>query len=258
MIKTSFDPGGSIYELDIVELNLDYNKSFSDSHLDKKGRPFEGMEKLDVNEADLAPHRSRLHDFPSLLNSIEYLPLGEAGTKLSEHLRRLAFKGLHYFWAYNWVVLMIVTTLDYIYWMAYVLLQSGNCSCASLLVSVQVHFSACSNIDLMAPTARTTKKKPTQNCLLQSPGTTQKVLLGILGEYQKGIQTLDYDIVTYDYQSDAKIDTEKGDVNGMTSDLDSHLEAKEVLEPKDASSSLEEFESLTNIPTNRLLRMFLL
>ncbi|KAL3501045.1 hypothetical protein ACH5RR_035494 [Cinchona calisaya] len=67
--------------------------------------------------------------------------------------------------------------------------------------------------------------------------------------FVKGIQTLDYDIVTYDYdQSDAKIHTEKGDVNGMILDLDSHLEAEEVPESQDASSSHEEFESLTNIP----------
>ncbi|KAL3507399.1 hypothetical protein ACH5RR_032781 [Cinchona calisaya] len=44
---------------------------------------------------------------------------------------------------------------------------------------------------------------------------------------------------------DAKIDTEKGDVTGMTLDLDSNLEAEEVPESQDASSSLEEFESLT-------------
>ncbi|KAL3498583.1 hypothetical protein ACH5RR_041315 [Cinchona calisaya] len=69
------------------------------------------------------------------------------------------------------------------------------------------------------------------------------------GKYQKGIQTLDYDIVTYDYdKSDAKIDTEKGDVNSMTLDIDSHFEAEEVPESQDASSSLKKFESLTNTP----------
>ncbi|KAL3512908.1 hypothetical protein ACH5RR_025625 [Cinchona calisaya] len=70
-----------------------------------------------------------------------------------------------------------------------------------------------------------------------------------MGEYQKGIQTLDYDILTLDYdQSDAKIDTEKGDVNGMILDLDSHLEAEEVPKSQDVSSSLEEFKSLINKP----------
>ncbi|KAL3523631.1 hypothetical protein ACH5RR_016465 [Cinchona calisaya] len=43
-------------------------------------------------------------------------------------------------------------------------------------------------------------------------------------------------------------DTEKGNVNGMTLDLDNHLEVEEMPESQDASSSLEEFESLTNIP----------
>ncbi|KAL3523874.1 hypothetical protein ACH5RR_016716 [Cinchona calisaya] len=53
------------------------------------------------------------------------------------------------------------------------------------------------------------------------------------GKYQKGIQTLDYDIVAYDYdQSDAKIDTEKGDVNDMTLDLDSHWKLKKCLNHK--------------------------
>ncbi|KAL3500096.1 hypothetical protein ACH5RR_039189 [Cinchona calisaya] len=65
-------------------------------------------------------------------------------------------------------------------------------------------------------------------------GSALVATTNVCGEYQKGIQTLDYDIVTYDYdQSDAKIDTEKGDINDMTLDLDSHLEAEEVPESQD-------------------------
>ncbi|KAL3537367.1 hypothetical protein ACH5RR_000733 [Cinchona calisaya] len=45
IIKTSFDPRVSIYELDVVELNLDYNKRFNDSHLNEKDS-FHLMENL--------------------------------------------------------------------------------------------------------------------------------------------------------------------------------------------------------------------
>ncbi|KAL3537344.1 hypothetical protein ACH5RR_000710 [Cinchona calisaya] len=44
-IKTSFDMSGSIFDLDIVELNLDYNKSFDDSHINEKGA-FHFMDNL--------------------------------------------------------------------------------------------------------------------------------------------------------------------------------------------------------------------
>lgn len=47
----------------------------------------------------------------------------EAARKLSEHLRRLALEGLHYFQTYDWFQLMTVITLGYIGWMIYVLLH---------------------------------------------------------------------------------------------------------------------------------------
>ncbi|KAL3529469.1 hypothetical protein ACH5RR_008791 [Cinchona calisaya] len=60
--------------------------------------------------------------------------------------------------------------------------------------------------------------------------------LSCVGEYRKGIQTLDYEILTCDYdQIDDKIDIEKGEVHGMTLDLGSYSKVAEVIEPYDAS-----------------------
>ncbi|KAL3503561.1 hypothetical protein ACH5RR_038010 [Cinchona calisaya] len=46
VIKTSFDSSGFISDLNTVELNLDYNKSFNDSYLNKKVRSYCFLEYL--------------------------------------------------------------------------------------------------------------------------------------------------------------------------------------------------------------------
>ncbi|KAL3525309.1 hypothetical protein ACH5RR_013681 [Cinchona calisaya] len=77
-----------------------------------------------------------------------------------------------------------------------------------------------------------------------------KIVATNMWDIQNGDDTVDkrFNIGSnYKCLCDAKIDTEKGDVNGIILDLDSYLEAEEVSEPQDTSSSLEEFESLINV-----------
>ncbi|XP_027075046.1 GPI ethanolamine phosphate transferase 1 [Coffea arabica] len=163
---------------------------FVDEHKHNMPTPrewgLEGIERVDVNQADIAPLMSTLLGLPCPVNSVGNLPLGyidfnkvdkveavlantkqilnqflrksqlkqsnslnfkpfeplknynlaleriehlisirdyEAARKLSEHLRRLALEGLHYFQTYDWFRLMAIITFGYIGWMIYVLLH---------------------------------------------------------------------------------------------------------------------------------------
>ncbi|XP_027153342.1 GPI ethanolamine phosphate transferase 1 isoform X1 [Coffea eugenioides] len=163
---------------------------FVDEHKHNMPTPrewgLEGIERVDVNQADIAPLMSTLLGLPCPVNSVGNLPLGyidfnkvdkveavlantkqilnqflrksqlkqsnslnfkpfeplknynlvleriehlisirdyEAARKLSEHLRRLALEGLHYFQTYDWFRLMTIITFGYIGWMIYVLLH---------------------------------------------------------------------------------------------------------------------------------------
>lgn len=67
----------------------------------------------------LADYSTILDQIVSLISAREY----EAAMKLSEALRSLALKGLHYFQTYDWFMLMTVVTLGYIGWMICLILH---------------------------------------------------------------------------------------------------------------------------------------
>ncbi|KAL3813766.1 hypothetical protein ACJIZ3_015034 [Penstemon smallii] len=163
---------------------------FVDEHVHDMPTPSEwgldGLERQDVNQADIAPLMSTLVGLPCPVNSVGNLPLGfvnlgeveeveavfantkqilnqfqrksqlkqsnslrfkpfkpmanyvsvldqiehlisirdyEAAKKLSENLRSLALKGLHYFQTYDWFMLMTVISLGYIGWMIYLIIH---------------------------------------------------------------------------------------------------------------------------------------
>ncbi|KAM1015199.1 hypothetical protein ACFX1T_044909 [Malus domestica] len=173
-----------------VSNHSDCSFRFVDDHMHDAPTPKEwglhGIERVDVNQADIAPLMSTLLGLPGPVNSVGSLPLDyidmtkedeaeavvansrqilnqflrksqtkeanslyfkpfkpladysslldqiedlisnrdyEAARKLSEDLRDLALKGLHYFQTYDWLMLMTVIILGYIGWMTYILLH---------------------------------------------------------------------------------------------------------------------------------------
>ncbi|XWS40792.1 hypothetical protein CRYUN_Cryun17cG0025900 [Craigia yunnanensis] len=168
----------------------DHVLRFVDEHLHDTPTPKEwglnGIERVDVNQADIAPLMSTLLGLPCPVNSVGNLPLGyvdmkeeeeveavlantkqilnqflcksqlkrasslyfkpfkplahyssllnqiedllsardyKAAMQLSENLRSLALKGLHYFQTYDWLMLMTIITLGYIGWMVFLVLH---------------------------------------------------------------------------------------------------------------------------------------
>lgn len=67
----------------------------------------------------LADYTSILDEIESLISNKDY----ENAMKLSQNLRSLALKGLHYFQTYDWFMLMTVITLGYIGWMVCLILH---------------------------------------------------------------------------------------------------------------------------------------
>ncbi|KAM2858588.1 hypothetical protein COP2_024105 [Malus domestica] len=173
-----------------VSNHSDCSFRFVDDHMHDAPTPKEwglhGIERVDVNQADIAPLMSTLLGLPGPVNSVGSLPLDyidmskedeveavvantkqilnqflrksqtkeanslyfkpfkpladysslldqiedlisnrdyETARKLSEDLRDLALKGLHYFQTYDWLMLMTVIILGYIGWMTYILLH---------------------------------------------------------------------------------------------------------------------------------------
>ncbi|KAK8996058.1 hypothetical protein V6N11_076307 [Hibiscus sabdariffa] len=163
---------------------------FIDQHVHDAPTPKEwgldGIERVDVNQADIAPLMSTLLGLPCPVNSVGNLPLGyvdmkkeeeveavlantkqilnqflrksqiksshslyfmpfkplahyssmlnqiedllsardyKAAMQLSENLRSLALKGLHYFQTYDLLMLMTIITLGYIGWMVFLVLH---------------------------------------------------------------------------------------------------------------------------------------
>ncbi|KAB2075644.1 hypothetical protein ES319_A07G236600v1 [Gossypium barbadense] len=168
----------------------DHVLRFIDQHLHDAPTPKEwdldGIERVDVNQADIAPLMSTLLGLPCPVNSVGNLPLGyvdmkeeeeveavlantkqilnqflrksqikqshslffkpfkplasyfsmlnqieellsardyKAAMQLSENLRSLALKGLHYFQTYDLLMLMATITLGYIGWMVFLVLH---------------------------------------------------------------------------------------------------------------------------------------
>ncbi|KAL1092758.1 hypothetical protein V6Z11_D07G246500 [Gossypium hirsutum] len=168
----------------------DHVLRFIDQHLHDTPTPKEwdldGIERVDVNQADIAPLMSTLLGLPCPVNSVGNLPLGyvdmkeeeeveavlantkqilnqflrksqikqshslffkpfkplasyssmlnqieellsardyKAAMQLSENLRSLALKGLHYFQTYDLLMLMAMITLGYISWMVFLVLH---------------------------------------------------------------------------------------------------------------------------------------
>ncbi|XP_022774430.1 GPI ethanolamine phosphate transferase 1 isoform X2 [Durio zibethinus] len=168
----------------------DHVLRFVDEHLHDTPTPEEwglnGIERVDVNQADIAPLMSTLLGLPCPVNSVGNLPLGyvdmkeeeeveavlantkqilnqflrksqikrssslyfkpfkplahyssmlsqiedllsardyKAAMQLSENLRNLSLKGLHYFQTYDWLMLMTIITLGYIGWMVFLVVH---------------------------------------------------------------------------------------------------------------------------------------
>ncbi|GMI68423.1 hypothetical protein HRI_000511600 [Hibiscus trionum] len=168
----------------------DHVLRFIDQHVHDAPTPKEwgldGIERVDVNQADIAPLMSTLLGLPCPVNSVGNLPLGyvdmkkeeeveavlantkqilnqflrksqikrshslyfkpfkplahyssmldqiedllssrdyKAAMQLSENLRSLALKGLHYFQTYDLLMLMTIITLGYIGWMVFLVLH---------------------------------------------------------------------------------------------------------------------------------------
>ncbi|KAG2651873.1 hypothetical protein PVAP13_1NG358857 [Panicum virgatum] len=122
----------------------------------------EGFERVDVNQADIAPLMSTLVGLPCPMNSVgslptHYLKLSKAdeveavlaNTKQilnqflrKSQLRRMALAGLHYFQTYDWFMLMTTITLGYIGWMINLILhvlQSYTSFPAILLKKALLH-----------------------------------------------------------------------------------------------------------------------
>ncbi|KAH9617396.1 hypothetical protein KSS87_019132 [Heliosperma pusillum] len=130
---------------------------FVDEHSHDTPTPNEwglgGIERVDVNQADISPLMSTLLGMPCPVNSVGSLPLDYIdfsepfkpltnylsmldkieehvssreypnAMKLSENLRKLALEGLHYFQTYDWMMLMTVITLGYIGWIIYLIVH---------------------------------------------------------------------------------------------------------------------------------------
>lgn len=67
----------------------------------------------------LANHSAVLAQIEDLISARNY----SAAIKLSENLRSLALRGLHYFQTYDWLMLKTATTLGYIGYMIYLVLH---------------------------------------------------------------------------------------------------------------------------------------
>ena len=67
----------------------------------------------------LAHYSSLLNQIEDLLSARDY----KAAMQLSENLRSLALKGLHYFQTYDWLMLMTIITLGYIGWMVFLVIH---------------------------------------------------------------------------------------------------------------------------------------
>ncbi|KAL0744581.1 hypothetical protein Bca4012_086094 [Brassica carinata] len=121
--------------------------SFVDKHAHDMPTPYDWglnrVERVDVNQADIAPLMSTLLGLPCPVNSVGNLPLGymklneidelisakryEAAMKLAVDLRNLSLEGLHYFQTYDWLMLMTVITLGYTGWMIVLALHVLQC-----------------------------------------------------------------------------------------------------------------------------------
>nr|POE74487.1 gpi ethanolamine phosphate transferase 1 [Quercus suber] len=134
------------------------NFHFVDEHMHDAPTPVEWglneIERVDVNQADIAPLMSTLVGLPCPVNSVGSLPLDYinmiemeeveavvSNTKqvLNQFLRKsyikqsnslyfkpfksLALQGLHYFQTYDWLMLMTIITLGYIGWMIYLFIH---------------------------------------------------------------------------------------------------------------------------------------
>ena len=67
----------------------------------------------------LANYSLVLDRIEALISAREY----KNAMELSENLRTLALKGLHYFQTYDWMMLMTVVTLGYLGWIFYLVVH---------------------------------------------------------------------------------------------------------------------------------------